>query len=475
MADQDWMDALNHDPDLTPDGDEVDALIKSAKEELERSEAMLDAEPELEPEEPREPEPEQKPAFQPHIPDVYADLTLEEEDDAPEPRQRRRLSAGWRVLIYVVSVLAASVLLALIGWQCADDVLALTKPDREVTITVAEDDTVDDVTETLAAHGMIEYQWLFKFYCWFSHAEDKIEPGTYELNNVYDYHALVSGMTGMTNRVARSVTIPEGFDCDQIFELLEEKGVCKAEELYEAAANGTFDYSFLTELQPGERNRLEGYLFPDTYEFYSVKSEEDDEDPNWSWPEGAVGDDPERVLGKFLDNFERKFDDEMRLAIDDLNTELRERMAAAGFTEEEIEAAMMDTDKIIIVASLIEKETASAAESATISSVIYNRLCSKVYPLLQIDATVLYALGEHKTELTAADLMVDSPYNTRKYPGLPIGPIANPGLDSIEAALHPEETNYYFYALDTDGMHHFSETYQEHEDFLEQLEAGGNE
>ena len=181
------------------------------------------------------------------------------------------------------------------------------------------------------------------------------------------------------------------------------------------------------------------------------------------------------MLGKFLDNFERKFDDEMHLAIDDLNAELRERMAAAGFTEEEIEAGMMDANKIIIVASLIEKETASAAESATISSVIYNRLCSKVYPLLQIDATVLYALGEHKTELTAADLMVDSPYNTRKYPGLPIGPIANPGLDSIEAALHPEETNYYFYALDTDGMHHFSETYQEHEDFLDQLEAGGNE
>ena len=84
---------------------------------------------------------------------------------------------------------------------------------------------------------------------------------------------------------------------------------------------------------------------------------------------------------------------------------------------------------------------------------------------------MLYALGEHKTELTSEDLMVDSPYNTYRYPGLPAGPISNPGLDSLDAALHPEETSYYFYALDTDGTHHFSETNQEHQAFLDQLET----
>ena len=469
MADEHWMDALNDDPDLTPsETDDVDALIQSTLQELEHADRMMgDAEAPDPADVPPEPQP-----FQPKIPDIYADLTLEEEpNEEPEPRRKHRLSAGWRVLIYVVSVLAASVLLALVGWQCADDVLALTKPDREVSITVAQGDTIDDIAQTLKENGMIEYPWLFQFYCWFSHAEDQIKPGTYELNNEYDYHALVSGMSGNTNRIVRTVTVPEGYSCDQIFSLLEAEGVCRAADLYEAAANTEFDYSFLSGLEYGEDNRLEGYLFPDTYDFYSVKSEEDNADPNWAWPDGAIGDDPERVLSKFLDNFGQKFTDDMMAQIDALNETLRQRMTDKGFSEAEIQDSRMDLHKVVTVASLIEKETASAEESATISSVIYNRLCSKEYPLLEIDATVLYALGEHKETLTASDLMVDSPYNTRKYPGLPIGPIANPGLSSLQAALNPENTEYYFYALDQDGTHHFSETYQEHTQFLEQLET----
>lgn len=475
MADERWLDDLKHDPDLvSAAGDDVDELIKSTLEEIAHADRIMgDAHtPKSEPEHEPEPKKPPKEVFQPKIPDIYADLTLEEDEEEEETvkRPRKRLATGWRVLIYVASVLIASFALAIFGWYCADDVLALTKPDRTVSITVAKDDTIDDVSQALYDNGLIEYQWLFKFYCWFSHAEDKIEAGTYELNNVYDYHALVSGMSG-NNRIIRTVTIPEGYTCQQIFELLESTGVCKAEELYEAAANLEFDYDFLQNLTYGEDNRLEGYLFPDTYDFYSVKSEEDDENTNWVWPEGAVGDDAERVLTKFLDNFQNRFSDEMKASIDDLNATLAEKMRANGFTEEEIAANQLDLHDIVTVASLIEKETASASESARISSVIYNRLCSKDYPLLQIDATVLYALGEHKTELTSDDLRVDSPYNTYRYPGLPVGPIANPGLDSLEAALHPEDTNYYFYALDTDGTHHFSETNEEHEAFLDQLET----
>ena len=278
-------------------------------------------------------------------------------------------------------------------------------------------------------------------------------------------------MSGNANRLVRTVTIPEGYTCAQIFTLLEQEGVCRAEDLYEAAANYPFDYDFLTDLPYGADNRLEGYLFPDTYEFYSVKSEEDNDDPDWTWPEGAVGDDAERVIERFLDNFQQRFTDEMRAAIDELNVRLTARMQANGFTEEEIAEGQLDLHDIVIIASLIERESAGADESPRIASVIYNRLCSKDYPLLQIDAAVLYALGENREELTSEDLMIDSPYNTHRYPGLPAGPIANPGLASLEAALYPEETSYYFYALDTDGTHHFSETYQEHNAFLESLET----
>lgn len=475
MADERWLDDLKNDPDLmSAAGDDVDQLIKSTLEEIAHVDRIMGETPEPEPDPEPTPEPETPPkeVFQPKIPDIYADLTLDDEEEEEEPvkRPRKRLATGWRVLIYVASVLIVSFALAIFGWYCADDVLALTKPDRTVSITVAKDDTIDDIAQTLYDNDLIEYQWLFKFYCWFSHAEERIEAGTYELNNVYDYHALVSGMSG-NNRIIRTVTIPEGYTCQQIFELLESSGVCKADELYEAAANLEFDYDFLQGLPYGDDNRLEGYLFPDTYDFYSVKSEDEDENDNWVWPEGAVGDDAERVLTKFLDNFQNRFTEEMKASIDELNATLSEKMRANGFTEEEIAANQLDLRDIVIVASLIEKETSSAKESPLISSVIYNRLCSKVYPLLQIDATVLYALGEHKEALTAEDLTVDSPYNTYRYPGLPAGPISNPGLDSLDAALHPESTNYYFYALDTDGTHHFSETNQEHQAFLDQLET----
>ena len=149
MADEHWMDALNNDPDLTSTaGDDVDALIKSTLEELEHADKLMapDAPEEQQPREEQQPPKEEKPVFQPKIPDIYADLTLEEEEnEEPEWKPRRRLATGWRVLIYVVSVIAVSVVLALVGWQCADDVLALTKPDRNVTVTVAKDDTIEEI------------------------------------------------------------------------------------------------------------------------------------------------------------------------------------------------------------------------------------------------------------------------------------------------------------------------------------------
>ena len=125
---------------------------------------------------------------------------------------------------------------------------------------------------------------------------------------------------------------------------------------------------------------------------------------------------------------------------------------------------------VIIVASLVEKETTNTAESGKIASVIYNRLCSKLYPCLNIDATIQYVLPERKETLSNADKAVISPYNTYTNAGLPVGPIANPGISAIRAALYPSDTDYYFYAFDPiAGMHHFSETVYEHQAFLDSL------
>lgn len=428
----------------------LDELLESTKKDLA---------PDDLPEEEADSAAEQKATFPPFElsrPEEYADLP---EDGAPEdetdmegeeePGNRGfRLSPGLRTLLYVCCVLAVSVLLAVAAWACADDVLALTKPDRTMTVTVAENASIDDVTQALHDNGLVNYPWLFKFYCWYSHAEQKIEPGTYTLNNIYDYHALVNAMRETSQqRATVDITILEGYECADIFELLAEKGVCPVDQLEKAAAEYEFDYDFLSGLPYGDKNRLEGYLFPDTYQFF-------------------VGDAPENVIDKFLKNFDRKLTEELLAEIDSVNAMLEEKMTQNGFTPQEIANSRLDLHDIITIASLIEKETAKTSESASIASVIYNRLCSKLYPCLQIDATIQYALPERKEVLSDADKSLISPYNTYTNAGLPAGPIANPGINSIRAALYPAQTEYYFYALNSEGSHTFSETYYEHQEVL---------
>lgn len=350
--------------------------------------------------------------------------------------------------LYMLGILLASVVLALLVWFAADDVLALTKADNVVTIVVQEEDNLDDVAQNLKDHGLIRYKFLFKLYGKISNAEKKFSPGTFELNQQFDYHALVNGLNAASDtRMTVTLTFPEGYTCNQIFTMLADNDVCTLEELEDTAANYEFDYDFLASRPYGQKNRLEGYLFPDTYDFY-------------------VDDDPERVINKLLSNFDSKLTDEMMGAVEELNADVQDRMRAEGtFSEEEISAARMDVYRVLTVASLIEKEAGSDQERSLIASVIYNRLTTHVHELLQIDASVEYALGEHKEILTANDLAMDDPYNTYKYKGLPPGPIANPGLSSIMAALYPKDTKYFFYALDG-RSHRFFETHMEQQDFL---------
>ncbi len=411
--------------------DDLDDLLRSIKEDLNA-------------------EAEQQPVEFPDLPDEYVDLVSEEVEEE-EAETGSRLSSVLKALLYVCLVLVASVLLAAFGWKCVDEICALTAEDEAVVVSVAEGSRMTDIADMLKSADLIENKGLFKLYCMFSGAEDKIDPGTYELNKVYDYRALVYGMmeTG-ENRATVMVTVPEGYELDDIFAMLQENKVCTVEKLQEAAATYEFDHWFLKDLEYGDYRRLEGYLFPDTYEFY-------------------VDDAPENVLAKFLRNFDNKVTDEMRAALPGLNELLRSRMEEGGFTEDEIAAAELTFHDIVIVASLVEKEAVSVSESGEIASVIYNRLCSRLYPCLNIDATIQYVLPERKDVLTNADKAVISPYNTYTNAGLPVGPIANPGMNALRAALYPMNTDYYFYALDPSGVHHFSETVYEHQLYLDSL------
>ena len=342
-------------------------------------------------------------------------------------------------LMYFTFIVCVSIVLACLAWMASSDMLALNKQSFTAVVTlpssIFQSETVDRfdedgkkigtkrvthadmdyVADVLKDAGLIEYKWLFTTFCKISTADQKVSPGEYELKSSYDYRALIQNMrAGSSSTVTVTVTIPEGFKMHQIFMRLEENGVSSYNDLMEDAGNTEYNYDFLSESEGEGAYRLEGFLFPDTYEFY-------------------VGMQGSSAINKLLDNYRRRVTDEM--------------VARA----EEIGMTMYD---VLKVASLIEKEAGSDDERALIASVIYNRLNAGI--VLGIDASVLYPYDEHEGAPTAQMLEKDDPYNTRVRAGLPPTPICSPGLASIQAALYPETTSYYFYALDTDaGVHRF--------------------
>ena len=345
--------------------------------------------------------------------------------------KKRRQQLFNRTFLYAMMVIVASLLLAVYALHVANDALALMKPSSDLSVKIEKGSTVGRIARELKDAGLIEYRWAFVLFAKVTGNADSFQYGTYVLNTDMDYLELVTNLQKTASfRATVTVMIPEGAELREIIATLDEKNVCTAEELWDAVENHPFDYDFLQNL-PERENRLEGYLFPDTYEFFEQS-------------------DAVTVLTKFLDNFEVKF-----------SQELRDRAQEIG----------MSIDEVVTLASIIEREAASDEDRATVSSVFHNRLNSTQYPLLQSCATVQYVLQERKSVLTYDDIKIDSPYNTYLYEGLPIGPIASPGLASIRAALYPETTDYYFFVVTADGTHIFSKTLAEHNAAVKQANS----
>ncbi|MBQ9348570.1 MAG: endolytic transglycosylase MltG, partial [Oscillibacter sp.] len=187
-------------------------------------------------------------------------------------RQRNRwIALGIKIPLYFVFVLATSALLAEWGWMLASDFCAFGQGDRRTaSVVVTMDDNVRDVSEKLYDAGLIKYRWFFRLFARFAHAEEKIGAGVYELNTDMDYQALIRGMRNssgsMTTEQVR-ITIPEGYNVYDIISLLAKNGVATREELEEAARTAEFKYDFIDN-DSEDISRLEGYLFPDTYDFF---------------------------------------------------------------------------------------------------------------------------------------------------------------------------------------------------------------
>ncbi len=296
-----------------------------------------------------------------------------------------------------------------------------------IEITIPRGSSTSDIANILKENEIISWPSIFKLQSKINGYDDTYMSGKHIVSKDLNYDQLMRVLS--SNPVSINVTIREDYYLDQVLDTLSNKKLIDKNNFIKSMKNEKFDYDFIEQI-PEREDKLEGYLFPDTYFF----------DPNSTDRE---------IITKFLDNFDTKFKLDYYARAQELN---------------------MTVDQIITLASIIEKEATLPEEKSIISSVFHNRLKSKDPSLkkLQTDATLQYILykkeGKIKEKLSTKDTQIDHPYNTYIYEGLPPGPICNPGLESIEAALYPdEESLYYYFVARGDGSHEFSKTLSEHE------------
>ena len=388
----------------------------------------------------------------------------EEPETAEVPRKGRpKRESGYGLLgiphiistvIWLVLIVAIGVSLVRTLWVGCADLMAFGKEDRTVSITVTEDDNIDSIAEKLGKADLVRYPNLFKFFANATGKSDNIGVGTFTLNSQLDYNAMINAMYdyGPEQQVV-TLMFPEGYNCAQIFKLLEDNGVCTAAALEEYSMKGELnDYWFLEGISRDFKYCLEGYLAPDTYKFY-------------------VGDSPRRVLEKFLDEFDQRFTDLMKEDFEEIKKTYANRLKNKGYNDAYIKEHTLTVHDIVTLASIIQKETASDAECYDIASTFYNRLVANMQ--LGADATVYYAIGDYfwETEvLTQKHLDTDSPYNTRKNGGIPPSAICNMGVHALYAALEPNDTDYYYFVYDSKKhAHRFAKTEAEHINNLKEL------
>lgn len=273
----------------------------------------------------------------------------------------------------------------------------------------------------LKQEGLIRSKWAFVMYVSLRNEASDLKPGTYAFND----HSTISDIAKdlIAGAAESTLTIPEGWNAKEIGAYLDREGITRQREFDAVTgpnATSTFleKFSFLKErpLHIG----LEGYLFPDTYRFYT-------------------GTPAEQVSTRMLQNFDTKFSDDLR------QEALRQHRTMF---------------EIVTMASLIEKEAATDADRALVSGILWKRLQLGIP--LQVDATVIFLTDRQTARVSYADIAIDSSYNTYRYKGLPKGPIANPGLSAIRAALYPKKSPYLYYLSTPDGRTIFSKTLEEH-------------
>ncbi len=295
---------------------------------------------------------------------------------------------------------------------------------KEIEITIPKGASTSSIAKILKDNNLVKNEMFFSAFAKYEKMDGKFKAGKYVLNNGMTQEEIMEKLVaGGISKDSVTFTIPEGFELKQIAERLSEMGLVDKDsflELTSKVSNFSSEFEFLEEV-PGELS-LEGYLYPDTYEVYVDANEKD-------------------IIRKMLSRFDSLYTDDIKAKAKELNLNL---------------------NQVITLASIIEREGRADSEREIISAVFHNRLKSKM--MLQSCATVQYILGERKPVLSNKDTLIESPYNTYINQGLPPGPIASPGIKSIEAAVNPANVDYKYFVYNENeaGTHTFSVTYEEH-------------
>lgn len=348
-----------------------------------------------------------------------------------EKKRRGRRNRKKNVVLNIVLGVLVTILLvvAFIGGTMYIEYNSKSAGTEEIeTVEIEQGEGTWEIATKLKEHGLIKYRIIFVLKARDMGVSGQLRYGVFDLHKKAGLETVIQELiSGGAKKQEVMFTMPEGYSIEQTAMKLETEGFFSAAEFL-SAVEQDYDFAFLNSIPEGAdvKYRLQGFLFPETY---------------------AISDDMTAadLVTKMLAQFDAKFTEDMRNQATQLDKSIYE---------------------VVIEASIIERETMVDAEREMVAGVIKNRLEDGMR--LQMCPTVLYPLTNgiyDKTSVTNEDTLLDSPYNTYQNQGLPPGPIANPGIASLEAALNPVEHDYFFYHTDmekNDGSHIFTKTYQEH-------------
>ncbi|MBA2344033.1 MAG: endolytic transglycosylase MltG [Rubrobacter sp.] len=326
----------------------------------------------------------------------------------PSRRRKKRDNRGPTILSIL---LIAGICLALYFIYTSATVGEQETSNAPITVTVVEGDTLESVAAKLKKSGIIASSSLFELEARVNGQTTQLKPGKYRFRPGTDAEKILVAITAGDGVPLFAITIPEGLTIEQTADLVAQNSRISANDFEMAARTTDYGYAFL---ENPHIHTAEGFLFPKRYEF-------------------EQGTSASQVVNRLLEQY----------LLETQNLDLGSARQRLGLSEYEI----------LTVASLVEREAAKPDERRRVASVIYNRL-HKDIPL-QIDATIQYARGKPKEDLSLDDLKIKSPYNTYENTGLPPGPICSPGRDSLEAAMQPADTDYLYYVLKSGGQEHF--------------------